>query len=252
MTVLKMPSVWGGISPREVLAACDGLYESPKVDGAYIGPMVGYAARDEDDRQLVGFVYANFAKIEQWPAICCEHVARPLLGNFLSTLRAPLDPQSLTFCGAPLGGLGLARDLATLARGRYIYLEKIITAVKTSTSREKSDLVFKRHEPEPGELIVLVEDVCNNFSTTAKAIRQVEDRGAQVLAILCFLNRSPTIEESFVYDDRSWPIIALWRKAMPEYRQSDAMASPHVKASNVALDPKKDWQRLQQAMRSTK
>lgn len=250
----KRPMVTRGMSPREILAACDGLYEAPKgPDKKYLGPMVGYAGRDEANEQFVGFVYANYAKIEQWPSISLGYVAKPLV-RMLAEHSAIGDDLDFTLAAAPLGGMGLARDLGIVSESRVIYLEKVTTALKTGTSREQTTLKYGRHEPEPGENIVLVEDVCNNFSTTNDAIKKTEAYGAKVVAIACFLNRSSRHGHVYTYtyetrkEARKIPVVALWQESMPEYRQVDLVARPFIERGEVFLEPKKYWDVLQQRM----
>ena len=54
------------VSPFDVLREAGGWYECPKdSQGKRFGHLVGYAKRDELNRQLVGEEYVNFAKIEE-------------------------------------------------------------------------------------------------------------------------------------------------------------------------------------------
>lgn len=245
--ITEMPVVTAGMTPRQILDACDGFYEPPKkCGGGYFGPMVGYAARDDQGRQRVGFVYANFAKVEEWPSITRAHVATPLL----EMIRDRLGYARFTYCGLPEGGKVLTTLVADLADARSIYPEKVVTKQKTETSKEESILVYGRHGPMPKEKIILGEDVCNKFSTTDKAIALNEDAGAEVVAVMCFLNRSPEYDLVYPYQGREIPVIALWREAMPEYSQDDAIVQPFLKAKEIVFAPKsKDgWARLKAAM----
>lgn len=53
-------------NPLAVLKALDGYYECPKdTAGKRLGPLVGYAGRDNLGRQYVGDIYANFAVAER-------------------------------------------------------------------------------------------------------------------------------------------------------------------------------------------
>jgi orotate phosphoribosyltransferase len=248
---LIQPEIASDASPREILRACDGFYECPKdAAGRRLGPMVGYAARDETGRQYVGDVYANFAKIEQWPAILGEYVALPLLDQ----INDLIEGNRVVYCGAPEGGKALAQELARLDQCRYVYPDRIVTRLKTDTSREETELRMKRHDIYPGDEVVLVEDVCNNFSTTAKLVAEIEAHGGQIQAIACFLNRSLSNPHFFVRDARDSeapriPIIALWPEPMTEYKQSEPRIELDLKKGNVIFDPKKEWGRLQAAMR---
>jgi len=223
-----------GEDPLAILKRCDGYYERPPG-----GPLVGYAGRDDQGRQYVGTVYANFAKAERHGDVL-DHVADALIKKFGGiTLRGD------GFCGAPEGGKALAVALATRLGKDYIFPEKQITELKTATSREKSTFVWSRHEPEPGESWWIVEDVCNNFSTTADLVKLIEERGAQVVGIICFLNRSLTINEEYSPEaGRALPVRALVRKVIAEYRQDDPVVAADIAAGNVVWKPKNEWARL--------
>ena len=247
-------------APLDLLKRCGGYYECPKdANGKRLGPLVGYAGRDENGWQFVGDVYVNFAKAERHAPIL-KHFARMLylktcnyhrgdrLSNFLEKLTG--------FCGAPEGGKALACQLAqasgTLAEehlSQYIFPEKKIIALATPTSREVSELVFDRHEPEAGESWWIVEDVCNNFSTTAKLVALIESYGASVAGILCFLNRSPEINEEFcLRPGLKLPVIALVRKKIEQYRQNNPFVAEDVLMGNVVWKPKNEWGKLAAAM----
>lgn len=223
-----------GDDPLEILRRCDGYYER-----AGKGPLVGYAGRDGQNRQYVGMVYANFAKAERHGNVLM-HVADSLVDLYPEIARVGDG-----FCGAPEGGKALAAVLAaTLGRG-YIFPEKQVTALKTDTSRERSILVWGRHEPEPGEEWWIVEDVCNNFSTTEDLIKLIEDRGARVLGVVCFLNRSMVVDQAYLTKaGSSLPIKALVRKPIAEYTQDEPAVVADVAANNVVWKPKNEWDEL--------
>jgi orotate phosphoribosyltransferase len=235
--------------PLDLMRRAGAFYECPRgPDGRRSGPLVGYAGRDRDGRQFVGDVYVNFARAESRPA---------LLQVFSRQMRDILRGRGLDnavstcagFIGAPEGGKALAYQLALDAGKRYIYPEKRITAAASATSREVSDMVFGRHEPEPGRSWCIVEDVCNNFSTTAKLVALIEDQGAAVAGILCFLNRSTAIDDA--YEPRPGlvlPVVALVRKPFGQYAQDDVAVAGDVARLGVVWSPKKDWPRLAAAM----
>lgn len=60
----------------------------------------------------------------------------------------------------------------------------------TEAKREESILVIDRHDINNGDRVVLVEDLCNNFSTAEKLIQLVEEKSGVAIAIACMLNRS--------------------------------------------------------------
>ncbi len=242
-------------APLDLLKRCGGYYECPKdANGKRLGPLVGYAGRDENEKQFVGDVYVNFAKAERHAPIL-TYLARGLYNAAYERTEGHIE-RSTGFCGAPEGGKALACQLAqaagTLAEehlSQYIFPEKKIIALATPTSREVSELVFDRHEPEAGESWWIVEDVCNNFSTTAKLVALIESYGASVAGILCFLNRSPEINEEFcLRPGLKLPVIALVRKKIEQYRQNNPFVAEDVLMGNVVWKPKNEWGKLAAAM----
>lgn len=150
-------------NPLKMLQLCGGFYECPRgSDGKRVGPMVGYAGKYGDGLQYVGDVYANFAMAEQYPA-----VLRQMALGLVSKLKVA-DVKIDVFCGAPMGGIALAGMLGLVCNCAFVYMEKKVTALATGSEREQSELIFKRHAIGEGARVVLVEDVCNNFSTTDK------------------------------------------------------------------------------------
>ncbi len=227
-----------GESPLDTLKRCDGYYERPPG-----GPLVGYAGRDKEGRQYVGMIYANFAKGERHGKVLLR-VASELVGKY-----PDISACGDGFCGAPEGGKALAAVLAASLGKGYIFPEKQVTALKTETSREKSVLVWGRHEPEPGESWWIVEDVCNNFSTTDELIKLIKSRGAKVVGVICFLNRSLTVEEEYIVSaERGLPVRALVRKKIAEFRQDDPAVAGDITAKNVVWKPKNEWRILREAM----
>ena len=233
----EMPRVPPGASPRQLLSACGGFYRA-----SGNAPLVGYAGRDEQGRQYVGYDFANFAKVERWPLLVCNHVARPLRERVTSELG-----EDLTVCPAPEGGKMLGALLALQLGGAYAHPEKVVIEAKTSASRERSMLGFTgRHDPPHGARVLIVEDVCNNFSTTAQYIEELELHGAQLAGIACFLNRSETRRGAYIHKGVAYPVIALWDEPLPEYAQDDPEVSDAIAAGNVFWKPKDEWGKLKE------
>src|SRR3989344_3243862 len=154
-----------GESNIDLVTRCGGWYECPKDgNGKRLGPLVGYAARYDGDHQWVGDVYVNFAKVERHLSVLDHFAAR--LGLMMCT-HGGLNHRATVFCGLPMGGLALAQALARVMSREYIFLEKEVITLKTNVTREKARLIIGRHEVEAGSRIILVEDVANNWSTTA-------------------------------------------------------------------------------------
>ena len=233
--------------PLDPMREAGAFYAAPRgADGRRAGPLVGYAGKDAAGRQYVGDVYVNFARAERRPALL-QLFARRLLA--LAAERGIDVGAAAGFVGAPEGGKAFAYQLALETGRGYIYPEKRVTAAASATGRESSELAFSRHEPEAGERWFIVEDVCNNFSTTAKLVAEVERHGAAVAGLLCFLNRSAAIGDS--YEPRPGqplPVVALVRKPFGQFAQDDAAVAEDMAALNVVWSPKKDWPRLAAAM----
>lgn len=241
--------------PLKLLARCGGYYECPKdPDGKRLGPLVGYAGKYIDsggkEKQYVGDVYANFAKAERHAPVL-RWVAEEIDAVFwrADVSRRPLR-STTGFCGAPEGGKALAVALANRYHKQYIFPEKKVTFVSTKDGREVSELVFDRHEPDQGDAWWIVEDVCNNFSTTAKLIALIEQYGAKVAGILCFLNRSLEVDTEYrPREGLVLPVIAVVRKPIPQYRQDDPEVATDIAAGNVVWKPKNEWHKIEEAMR---
>ncbi len=229
------------------LRAIKGYYECPKdASGKRIGPLVGYAGTYEDEngvkKQKVGEVYCNFAKADNYPWIL-EHYARDLdIGHlFYGAIQA--------FCGAPLGGYSFAAILGLVYGVPVIKAEKKVTALATESSREETDLVFARDSVEPGVRYAIVEDVCNNFSTTEKLVPLIQAGGGNVWRIICLLNRSMDVDGSYMTKGGlSIPVTELVRIKMKDYCQDDPYVKDDIEAGNVVWKPKDKWDALEKAM----
>lgn len=245
----------------ETLGNCGGFYSCPKsiITGRRLGPLVGYAGKYEGPEgqqlQFVGDVYANFAKAESHPK-----VLKFFAGGISQRLSAEIDLAEIdVFCGAPIGGYSLADALGAYNSIDSIKAEKKVMALATATSREKSKLVFARHSVESGLGYVIVEDVCNNFSTTEELIALIYAGGGKVLAIVCFLNRSLNVSD-FYYPESvaesgrrlKIPVVSLVRLPINEWRQDDPAVAQDIAKGNVVWKPKDEWDRLMKTMSDNK
>lgn len=233
--------------PLDLMREAGAFYEAPRdARGRRTGPLVGYAGKDAEGRQYVGDIYVNFARAERRPALL-QVFARRLLA---AARARGLDLAAAAgFVGAPEGGKAFAYQLGLEAGRGYIYPEKVVTAAASATAREASAMVFSRHEPEAGEAWFIVEDVCNNFSTTAKLVALIEGHGARVAGILCFLNRSETVGDTYApRPGLVLPVVAVVHKPFGQHAQGDAAVAEDVSSLNVVWSPKKDWPRLAAAM----
>ena len=151
----------------------------------------------------------------------------------------------MVFAALPKGGKALAVAMATISGKGYLFPEKKTIALKTENSREVTEVVFDRHSLQCGEVWWIVEDVCNNFSTTERLINLIAAEGkARVGGIVCFLNRSLAVDENF----DGLPVISLVRKPIDEYRQDDPAVRDDIARGNVVWKPKGEWHKLEEAM----
>jgi orotate phosphoribosyltransferase len=142
---------------------------------------VGYAGTYDKEKRLhwVGEVYANIAVVEENP-----HILQGFASQMIRRLvrAASLGLASLRdidgFCGAPLGGYAFAQALGLASGRRVIKAEKEVLAVATERGRAQTRQIFGRHQPRPGEKLVIVEDVCNNLSSVMELIDLIGQYGA--------------------------------------------------------------------------
>lgn len=144
--------------------------------------------------------------------------------------------------GMPMGGLHWNMALCRQMSWRAMFPDKEVVKAKTSMDREQSLLVMGRHTIYPTQSVVIVEDVCNNFSTTAREIELVAANLGYVAGIICLLNRSGRTEFE------GYPIIALVDRVIPEYKQDDLFVAADVATGNLVRKPKDEWKRLANAM----
>lgn len=251
--------------PLKILKELGGYYECTKDENQKrLTPLVGYAGKYPVDGggelQYVGEVYCNFAKAEEHPGVMA-YFAEQLLANNVEIL-SPTETLlwskvritgPLVFVGPQMGGIAVAQFLACKASKfidvRYACAEKVVTALKTESKREQSNLEFARHTVNKGDNIIICEDVLNNFSTTQQLIELAEKHGANVVGIVGLLNRSTTIDDTYNAQtgfNATYPIpvISLVRKPFAEYKQEDFYVMEDMAAGNVVLKPKNDWDKL--------
>lgn len=237
-------------NPLETLKNCQGFYESLKDNNEnYLGPVVAYAKKystPDGDKNMVGFNYLNFAKAEQYPAV--RNWFADLIARKIKATGLEVD----VVLGAPMGGIKLATDLARhLKCQKDIFAEKIVKVVadKPNNVREVSELSIERHGLERKLKVAIVEDVCNNFSTSADMCQVIESYDAEVVGIVCAFNRSGKdyFEKS---TNEKLPVISACEIALDQYQQDDPAVLEHIKNGNIVLKPKTEWKKLEEAMTS--
>ncbi len=236
--------------PFELLKRCQGYYECPKdAKGHRLGPLVGHAGTyvdGDEEKNYVGDVYYNFAMTETYPHVL-DYYARSL-----ADIVKKSGIESDVVLGVPMGGILLAGALARILENRVIFAEKRSLNSKGSgrdigltkvDGREKSTMILDRHRVREGDRVILVEDVCNNFSTPDKICPLVTREGGRVVAIACELNRSPYTEYESVLAGRL-PTLGLLHIPTAQYRQDDPSVLHDIQISNVLWKPKDEWNLL--------
>lgn len=232
------------VSPFDVLREAGGWYECPKdSQGKRLGHLVGYAKRDELERQFVGEEYVNFAMIEEDVDVVLD-LALLLKNKIPQTLLSSCD----IICGIPEGGKTLATMLAHVCNKKFKYPEKKTIPPKKLGEREVSEFAFGRHKIKPERKIIFVEDVTSSFSSVEKVLRQIRKNVDYftATAIVTFFNRS-TKWDNFYYSETEKiciPVINLIRRPICQYRQDNPDVVDDIKKENVIWDPKSSWEQL--------
>ena len=227
---------------------CDAVYVCPKDGSVRKGPLVAYAGKDGQGRNLVGDIYFNFRRIESHPKAVLAFAE-----TAYNKLCERGDVGSFdTICGIPQGGRTFGQALALVADKRFVYADKKPKPTEAGKKQEYSwDL--SQFDFERGERVAIAEDVFNNFQNTDNTLAEIAAFGVEVVLLVGALNRSPLY--SFIYfpkkdpfSDRILPIVASIREAYPEYKQDDPAVAADIAAGKLELEVKKNWARLVAAM----
>lgn len=235
-----------GQDPLEVLKDSGGYYKCPVDDtDKPMGPLVAYAgsypvemAGKTELKNFVGLEYFNFAKAEEKPDV------RSFFASLIADKIKEAGLLPAVVIGAPMGGILLAGSLSEIIGCTSIFAEKKVTALANPTegAKEKSDLIIDRHDLNEGHQAILIEDVCNNFSTTAQIKALIESKGATLIAIACAFNRSGKA------DFEGIPVISAREIPTKQYRQDDPEVSGLINEGKVVWKPKQQWAALAEAM----
>ena len=218
---------------------CGAVYVCPKIDTVRKGPLVAYAGKDSQGRNLVGDIYFNFRRIEEYPraveifvqAVCAKIRYSKLLDTF--------D----TICGIPNGGRTFGQMFALVAGKRFTYPEKKPKPIEVGKKQEYNwDL--SQFDFEQGERVAIAEDVYNNFQNTDSTLAEIAETGASVVLLVGALNRSPIYDMTY----KGLPVVASICEAYPEFEQDDPAVAADIATGNVEFEVKKNWARLVVAM----
>ena len=226
--------------PFQILREYGAVYDSPVKDGHRVGPMVMYAGIDpKTKKNFVGYIYFNIARAEQ------PFKVRQYFSNLISRLIIDEVGTPDTIISAPMGGITFGVSIANILQAESAFLEKIVTVPGDLLQgiKEKSKLALKRHKIEPKARVVIMEDVCNNFSTTNQMIKEINQAGAEVIAIACIFNRSELTHWNNI------PVIAAIDEPNPEYTQDDPEVLAFLASGGtICSDVKAQWNNLQKIM----
>jgi adenine/guanine phosphoribosyltransferase-like PRPP-binding protein len=228
--------------------ACGGYYKCPEgPNGELLGPLVGYAGTYRDgaeDKHWVGKEYYNFAKVEAHHR-AVDDFADIAINNYY---KLPSSPVPDVILGAPMGGIIFAQAVARHMDVRTGFADKKVTKAAQGGQREESVLQLDRHEIKPGELVLLAEDVTNNFSTTNQLVTLIERAGGEVLGIICALNRSPLTMYHPSPSDLPLPVASALHIETPQYRQDYGLVADYIAKGQIVWKPKDNWTKLAEAM----
>jgi len=230
---------------RGTLVNLEGYYESVKKGGRFKGPLVMYVGEYEDktgkQKNYVGTVYLNLAKIENKPKIL-HYYAQKLASKIITN---NLNPDVIA--GVPTGGNYWGEAVAKELQIDYAHVSKIKIRETDQIKGQREDFSFdlSRHELKPGDKVIIVEDLCNTFSSTKKVREAISRAGGEVIAIACAFNRSTDYQDGYWQD---LPIIAIDQEAILKYQQDDDRVADLVKARKIVLKPKNNWEILKKAM----
>ena len=218
---------------------CNAVYVCPKVGSERKGPLVAYAGKDSQGRNLVGDIYFNFRRIEVHPKVV-DAYAEVACQNLRD--RGLIDSFD-TVCGIPQGGRTFGQMLALVANKRFAYADK---KPKPTEAGKKQEYFWdlSQFDFEPGECVAVAEDVFNNFQNTDNTLAEINTTGAKIALLVGALNRSPVYNTTY----RGLPVIASIREAYPEYKQDDPVVVADIAAGKLELEVKKNWARLVAAM----
>ena len=130
----------------------------------------------------------------------CEHLDK--VGRLAELMLEKLgDTEFVTVLSPAMGGLVFGQEVARQAKVRYIFAEK------------KDDILVLRRgfKIEPGEKVLIVEDVITRGGRAQEAIEIVRERGGEVTGLALLADRSAGNAEFDV------PVISLAEFNFPTY-----------------------------------
>jgi adenine/guanine phosphoribosyltransferase-like PRPP-binding protein len=237
-----------GDDPWKLSIDASAYYERPLVDGKRKGPLVPYSGKDAKNRNYVGHVYYNFARIEEHPALVYYFA-------FLLAEKIPHGTMNTatTVVGIPDGGRSFGQALAQVLQKRFVYPAKVPRQISEGAMKDEYDLVFKRMDLGPSDLVLVTDDVWNNFQQTDNCLDSIAKTGAQVVALCAAFNRSPKYDKLYVPTKgltagMPYPLFSTMRKPCDEFEVDHPEVAEDFVKGNIVLKVKENWPVLSAAM----
>lgn len=234
--------------PLETLINFRGHYQSRKDEhGKFLGPLVAYNGKypsPTGEKSYVGDVYFNLAVVEDHPQRL-SYFAKIMVEKII-VFEKSWGHKIDCLVGVPEGGNQIAQEVGRLLGIPGLRLEKEVTTLGTSTAKEEFNLILRRNAGavEIGWFALIFEDLCNNFSTTQKAIDALDHAGIVVVGTACIANRS----KDHIDEWEGLPVISGMSVPSDQYEQEDPLVADLIAAGRLSTNPKKDWAMLKKAM----
>ncbi len=233
--------------PLLTLKNYNGFYQCYVKHGKFVGPLVAYAGTYINDvgkeKNFVGNTYFNIAMVET------SEDTRNYYSDLMmwDMINKGVDYPDKVI-GMPMGGIKFSQSFGDMINVPSIFAEKKILELADPEKgiKEKSEIIIARHEILPKEKIFIIEDLCNNFSTTTKAVEKIEAFGAKVIGIACVVNRSEITEWNGI------PVISAIFKPSPQYKQEDQEVVDLIWEGKVIWKAKHFWQELKRLEQAEK
>jgi len=167
--------------------------------------------------------FFNMTKIMEHPKLLEEVCAEIIKNN-------PLDEKPDVVIGSALGAITIAHEFAKQLGTRFAFTEK---------NSDKTEMILKRFSIQPGEKVLIVEDVMSTGGTTLKTLKTLKDLGAEILPFVFLLvNRSGQKELGGL------EIKALIDRPMPMWEEGKCPFTEDGQEPVLPVRPKQNWDDL--------
>lgn len=231
----------------EILKSLNAVYECPKDhEGNRLGPLVAYKGSYSSgmfsNKKYVGDTFINFKIIELYPNVM-HHFAQRIEDKVIVD---DLIEKAHIICGHITECASLPFLLAFMRIKRVAYFKE-----HPATWWRKKQLAIDPKSIRPGENIILIKNVWNNFSETQLMIDLIEEAGGKVIAMGGILNRSMHIRKSF--NDKKGediPVCTLVNQKIQEWEQDEPEVVEDISKGNIVMNPPEQWGKLIEIMQT--